>query len=88
MGGLVRGLNTIEIVVTGAQSAAPVDNLTIDVVPWMPAMGHGASATPLVSAMGTGVYIASDVSLFMPGTWQLRTSVTSTDAVIVTVDIL
>lgn len=37
-------------------------------------MGHGASVTPIVQAMGQGRYVFTDVSLFMPGEWQLRTT--------------
>lgn len=85
--GLVQGLDTVEIVVTDAQSMAPVDGLTINVVPWMPAMGHGTSVVPQITPMGNGKYVATDVVLFMAGTWQLRTNLTSAETAIVTVEI-
>jgi YtkA-like len=85
--GLVQGLNTIELVVTDARTSAPVDGLTMSIVPWMPTMGHGSSAIPVVQPEGGGVYVARDVSLFMPGTWQLRTNLTTDDDAVVTVDI-
>jgi hypothetical protein len=68
-----RGTNDVELTVTSAASGAPVDGLTVDVEPWMPAMGHG-TATPTVTANGSGVYLVSEVYLYMPGTWLLRTT--------------
>ena len=70
----VAGLDAVEIVVTDATSGAPVDGLDVTLTPWMPAMGHGASVTPLLTPMGSGHYRFTDVSLFMPGEWQLRTN--------------
>jgi hypothetical protein len=52
-----------------------VDGLSVKLVPWMPAMGHGASVMPSVEATGDGRYRVDDVSLFMPGAWQLRVSI-------------
>ena len=68
---LVRGSSTIRLVVTDATNK-PLDGVTIDVVPWMPAMGHGSSTVPVVSALGNGGYLVSEVVLVMPGTWELR----------------
>jgi hypothetical protein len=42
----------------------------------MPAMGHGTSVTPTVSAEGGGDYRIDDVDFFMPGLWELRTQMT------------
>ena len=70
---LVAGLDCLELVVTDASTGAGVDGLSITMTPWMPAMGHGADTTPLFSALGQGRYVFSNVSLFMPGEWQLRT---------------
>jgi YtkA-like protein len=68
-----RGTVSVEYRVanTGGQ---PVDGLTLDVVPWMPDMGHGTSTKPTVTDEGGGHYVVSDVSLYMPGRWQLRTT--------------
>ena len=66
-----RGVENVELVVHD-ESGAAVSGLTIDVVPWMPAMGHGASLQPRVEAAGEGRYVVSDVHFFMPGDWQLR----------------
>jgi hypothetical protein len=73
---LEAGLECLQLVVTEAASGAPVDGLTMTMTPWMPAMGHGASVTPQLTALGDGRYVFTDVSLFMPGEWQLRTKLT------------
>lgn len=70
---LVAGLQCVEVVVTLPSTGAPVDGLTVTMTPWMPAMGHGASVSPSVTALGQGRYVFTNVSLFMPGEWQLRT---------------
>jgi hypothetical protein len=69
-----RGLTDVELVVTD-KSGAPVDGLELSVQPWMPQMGHGASTKPKIEAKGAGHYVVSDVALFMPGRWELRTSI-------------
>jgi len=84
--GVAQGLNTIEIVVTDEQTK-PVDGLTISLVPWMPAMGHGTSATPQIGPQGSGRYVASDVALIMPGEWQLRAALTTDEDAVVTVEL-
>jgi len=68
------GLNEVQYLVTDATTGAPVDGLDVVIVPWMPAMGHGASVTPILQPPeGNGVYHFTNVSLFMAGEWQLRT---------------
>jgi hypothetical protein len=69
-----RGLSTVELTVERA-SGEPVDGLDLDIVPWMPAHGHGASLRPSVTPKGGGKYLVSDVNLFMPGRWELRTTI-------------
>jgi hypothetical protein len=70
---LVAGLQSVELVVRDPATGATVDGLTVTLTPWMTAMGHGASVTPSVTALGQGRYVFTNVSLFMPGEWQLRT---------------
>jgi hypothetical protein len=72
----VRGTNAIELVVRDA-TGVPVSGLGVAVVPWMPAMGHGASITPVVTAMGDGTYVATGIAMVMPGTWELRLTLTN-----------
>ena len=67
------GLDSLQLVVTDASTGDTVDGLSITMTPWMPAMGHGASVTPLLTPLGQGRYIFTNVSLFMPGEWELRT---------------
>jgi len=71
---LDRGLSAVLYTFT-RDARAPVDGLDISVIPWMPAMAHGASLRPVVSAEGRGQYIVSNLALFMPGLWQLQTSI-------------
>jgi hypothetical protein len=70
----VVGLTQAQLVVKDHATGRPVDGLSIGVVPWMPAMGHGTSLVPTVSASGDGVYTIDQLSLFMAGEWELRLS--------------
>jgi hypothetical protein len=74
---------------TEEATGKPVTGLSLDVVPWMPAMGHGTSTVPSVSNTGGGVYVIEDVELFMPGQWDLRTSIAGPedDKLVVSVDV-
>ena len=72
-----RGVVDVEIVVRDP-NGAPVDGLSLDVVPWMSAHGHGASASPSVVDEGAGRYWVRDVDLFMPGDWDLRVQISGT----------
>jgi hypothetical protein len=72
-----RGVSSVEYRVTAGSE--PVDGLTLDVLPWMPVMGHGTSVTPTVTAEGAGRYVIDDVDLYMSGTWELRTIITGAD---------
>ena len=84
--GVVQGLNTLGIVVADLHGS-PVDGLAITLVPWMAAMGHGTSAIPQIEPLGSGRYVASDVTLFMPGDWQLRTTLATREQAVVTVTV-
>jgi hypothetical protein len=68
---------------------APVDGLSINVLPWMPAHGHGGSTHPTATATAPGEFLVQPVSFFMSGAWQLRTTVggARTDEVTVGVDV-
>ncbi len=74
-GPLAVGTNAVELVVTRASTDAAVDGLDVKVEPYMPAMGHGSS-TPTVTPEGGGKYLVSDLYLYMPGVWELRTTFT------------
>ncbi len=86
---LTRGDGEVEIVATSSQTGAPIDGLSVSMVAWMPAMGHGSSTTPVVTAQGNGKYVASGLVLAMPGDWQLRTTIggACTDSIVFTVSV-
>jgi hypothetical protein len=81
---LVRGASSIELV-----ASPPSAGLAIAIVPFMPAMGHGSATMPAVTDQGNGVYVANDVVMAMPGTWQLRTSIGGgcSDSLVIDVDV-
>jgi hypothetical protein len=69
----IKGVDDVVYRITDA-SGLPVDGLAIQLVPWMPAHGHGTSATAVVEAKGDGYYLAKPVYLYMSGRWELRTT--------------
>lgn len=83
------GVDGIVLVITDVATGKPVEGLTLEVTPWMPAMGHGSCCTPQFTDMGKGHYVATDVSLVMQGEWQLRTKISGKvdDSVAPTFDI-
>jgi hypothetical protein len=68
------GTNEVQLTITQASDGTPVDGLTLDVEPWMPSMGHGTSTTT-VAPQGGGVYLVTEVYLYMQGSWALRTTI-------------
>jgi hypothetical protein len=86
---LVRGPSSIKLAAHDLTTNTPKPGLAITIVPFMPAMGHGSATDPAVVDQGGGVYVASDVVMAMPGTWQLRTSIAGacTDAIVIDVDV-
>ncbi|HUJ56895.1 MAG TPA: FixH family protein [Kofleriaceae bacterium] len=81
MSNVTRGNHSMQLDVTSASDGSPAMGLTLAVVPWMPAMGHGASIKPTVTELGDGAYQIDDVDLFMAGLWELRTTIEPTDYV-------
>ena len=73
------GLDASELTVRDATDS-PVAGLTLTVVPWMPAHGHGTSTKPAVSETGPGVYVVTPISFYMSGQWELRTTIAGTGA--------
>jgi hypothetical protein len=59
---------TLVIAAEGAPGVYPTD---VSVDAWMPAHGHGAPTPPTTRALGEGRYEV-DVTLSMPGRWELR----------------
>jgi len=58
--------------------------LSASVTPWMPAMGHGATAISTDDAL-----VAEGINIYMPGAWELRTQLSGAadDAFIVQLEI-
>jgi hypothetical protein len=73
-----RGLLSVQLVIRDAMTNAPRPGFTVQAVPWMPAHAHGASLQPSVAEAAPGIYILTNVDFFMPGTWELRTSLSGT----------
>jgi hypothetical protein len=69
----VRGVDAVQLQIADS-TGAPVDGLSIDAVPWMPAHGHGTSTQPEVAPQGGGVYELTKVNLYMAGLWELRST--------------
>jgi hypothetical protein len=84
-----RGMLTVRLLVTDAASGAPIDGLAIAMSPDMPSMGHGTPVDPTITASGGGVYVATDVDLFMAGRWDLPMTITgaTTDHAVVSLDV-
>ncbi|HVY25308.1 MAG TPA: FixH family protein [Polyangiaceae bacterium] len=76
-----KGDNTWQIQLVDAHGA-PVNDATIDVVPFMPDHGHGTSIHPLVTpdGSGKGQYAISRINLWMPGLWQVTLHVAADGA--------
>lgn len=83
-----RGVITVEYAIT-APDGRGRDGLDISITPWMPEMGHGTSVEPVVEALGDGRYQVSNLALYMPGRWELRTTLAGevTDHVVVNLDV-
>jgi len=71
-----RGMLSVEYTIAWSATGAPASGLVLDIVPWMPTMGHGTSTLPSISETSPGVYLATALNLFMPGLWVLRTTIT------------
>jgi YtkA-like len=69
------GLLKAQLTITTSQGDTPMDGLTLQVVPWMPEMHHGADVAPTVMAEGGGKYLVSNLYLYMPGLWELKTTI-------------
>lgn len=68
-----RGIDSVQLVVRD-RAGVLQDSLDVAATPWMPAMGHGTSVAPTVSSPRAGTYVLDDVYLFMPGRWELQTT--------------
>lgn len=69
------GASSIELRVHDAAGESR-DGLTLKVSAWMPAHGHGAHGTPVITPLGDGIYRVESLAMTMAGTWQLRIEMT------------
>ena len=65
------GSDAVQVSLADA-NGAPATGLSLTVIPWMPAHGHGTSVNPTVTETAPGTFIATPLYLFMPGSWELR----------------
>lgn len=84
-----RGTLRVRLLVTAPTSGEGVDGLKLAMSPEMPSMGHGTSVTPQIEGEGEGVYLATDVNLFMAGRWDLRVTISgpTADEAVIPVDV-
>jgi hypothetical protein len=68
-----RGKTDVQLVVRD-RGGVLVEGLELEAMPWMPVMGHGAPVAPVASSEGTGTYALRNVSMYMAGLWELRTT--------------
>jgi hypothetical protein len=71
----VRGEVAVQMVVYQVSDGSVMDGLQLDVIPWMPSMGHGTSAKPQVVSQGNGIYLLKNIQLYMAGQWELQVSI-------------
>jgi hypothetical protein len=67
------GYDAAQLAITDG-TGAPVTGLSLTVVPFMPAHGHGASVYPTVSEPTPGTYVATPLDFFMAGHWELMSA--------------
>jgi hypothetical protein len=72
------GDSAVELAVTDAAAGAPAAGMSLSVLLWMPAHGHGASVQPHVEETAPGVYVAAPLYLFMSGEWELLMTMAGT----------
>lgn len=70
----VLGRNALGIRLKDA-SGTVLTGAEIEVEPWMPSHGHGASVTPVVKELGSGAYHATELDFAMPGHWEIQIDV-------------
>lgn len=85
----VRGNNAIDLEIVRVAADEPESGLSLSMVPFMPAMGHGSAVAPECSEREVGHYRCDDVVLAMPGLWELRTTLggAESDAVVFRFDV-
>jgi hypothetical protein len=73
------GVNTFDIIVHD-KNGKEVTGAEINVVPWMPEMGHGVFDKPVVKEKGGGTYNVENIVLIMEGRWEMRLKIKKDNA--------
>jgi hypothetical protein len=68
---LKTGVNAVDIIIHDKEDNDVVGG-DIEVVPWMPEMGHGVFEKPVIKEKGGGLYTVENIILIMSGYWELR----------------
>lgn len=71
---LKTGINAVDLIIHDS-SDSDVVGAELTLIPWMPDMGHGVSENPVVTEKGDGLYSVNNISLIMPGRWDLKITV-------------
>lgn len=74
----VTGQNTLHLRVSHGDDRTPVAGATLEIVPFMPEMGHGIQGEPDISELGDGAYDA-EWSYPMSGKWEVAVTVSADD---------
>lgn len=73
---LKEGVNTVDIIIHDKEDRDVV-GADVEVVPWMPDMGHGVPEKPDVMEKGGGLYSVENIVLMMGGHWEIRVQIKS-----------
>ena len=68
----LAGNDSVRLALSDPKTGKPIEGEQISLVPFMPTMGHGTDVVPQLQELGRGLYLFTNVNLFMPGEWQLR----------------
>jgi len=73
------GVNSFDVIVHD-KNDRDVTGAEVEVVPWMPEMGHGVFEKPVVKERGGGTYSVGNVVLIMEGRWEMRLKIKKVNA--------
>lgn len=74
---IARGSNNFTMTIRAGALAPTKDKTKVELLVWMPSMGHGAPSDPILIEKDDGNYRIEEVYFSMPGTWELTVNVTS-----------
>jgi hypothetical protein len=71
---LKTGINAVDIIIHD-KTDRDIVGADIEVIPWMPDMGHGVFEKPVITEKGGGLYAVENIILIMSGRWELRVNI-------------